>query len=279
MTLMSTIAEAAISAVQGGPPVVTVTVLTSDLPGVNAGDKMLVRSEERVTGGLDGGAIEQAATRLAMTAFRKHGVETVRLDASGRQVDDRHQAAACELLIEVIEAPARLLIVGGGHIGLSLVRVGTEAGFRCIVIDDRPEYANEERFPEAEQVVCAPFEEALAAIEIDHNTYVVLVTRGHKQDELSMRCVIGRPWAYLGMIGSKRRTAAVLEHLTEDGFPRERLDQVHTPIGLDIGAETPGEIAVSIIAELIMARRGGSGRPMYYRRGRGAPVAAEISNA
>jgi xanthine dehydrogenase accessory factor len=95
-----------------------------------------------------------------------------------------------------------------------------------------------------------------------------MVSRGHKQDELSLRRTVGRPAAYIGMIGSKRRTSTVLQHLAEEGFSREALDAVHTPIGLDIGAETPEEIAVSILAEIIMVRRGGTGKVMYYRHGR-----------
>src|SRR3712207_3958227 len=170
-------------------------------------------------------------------------------------------------MVEVVEAPARLVIVGGGHIGRSLCRMGAECGFSVTVIDDRPDYANRERFPEADRVICADFEAALGELPVDHNSYIVLVTRGHKQDELSLRSLVVRPAAYLGMIGSKRRTGAVLQHLADDGFDAEALTRVRTPIGLDIGAETPEEIAVSILAEMIMVRRGGSGRPMYWRRG------------
>jgi len=171
------------------------------------------------------------------------------------------------VLIEVVEPPATLLVVGAGHIGRALARFGAEVGFSVAILDDRPDYADPARIPEADRVICADFEQALDAFPITSSTFVVLVTRGHKQDELSLRKVIGRPAAYIGMIGSKRRTGAVLEHLREEGFPAEVLDRVHTPNGLDIGAETPAEIAISVIAEMIMERRGGSGRPMYYRRG------------
>ena len=102
---------------------------------------------------------------------------------------------------------------------------------------------------------------------------MVMVSRGHKQDELSLRKVVTRPARYVGMIGSKRRTGTVLQHLADEGFPRAALDAVHTPIGLDIGAETPEEIAVSILAEIIMVRRGGTGNIMYYRRGGAATPA------
>jgi xanthine dehydrogenase accessory factor len=108
--------------------------------------------------------------------------------------------------------------------------------------------------------------ESLRQFPIDSNTYVVLVSRGHKQDELALREVATSNAAYVGMIGSRRRVTAVLQHLAHDGLPQEAVERVRTPIGLDIGAETPEEIALSIIAEVIQARRGGSGRPMGERR-------------
>ena len=268
MNVMAEITRAVLAAMRGGEPVVTATVVQSGaVPDVHPGDKLLVRRDGGTIGSLGGGPIEQAVIRHCLDAIPRHAVETIRLTADGTLVRDRHAAADVEVLIEVVESPARLVVVGGGHIGRSLCKIGAEVGFVVTVIDDRPDYASRERFPEAEHVICAPFEAALAELPVDHNTYIVLVTRGHKQDELSLRCLVERPAAYLGMIGSKRRTGAVLQHLADDGFSPEALARVRTPIGLDIGAETPEEIAVSIIAEIIMVRRGGTGRPMYYRRG------------
>lgn len=267
MTVMSEIAREVLQAMQGGPPVVTATVVQSSLSDVQPGDKMLVRADGSLVGALGGGAIETAVVQHCIAAIPRHAVETVRLTEGGEIAGGRHAEAAVEVMVEVVEAPVRLVVVGGGHIGRSLIKMGSEAGFSCTVIDDRPDYANRERFPEADHVICADFELALAELPVDHNTYIVLVTRGHKQDETSLRCLVDRPAAYLGMIGSKRRTGAVLQHLEDDGFDREALARVRTPIGLDIGAETPEEIAVSILAEMIMTRRGGTGRPMYYRRG------------
>ena len=267
MDVMAEIALAVLAAMQGGPPVVTATVVRSEAPAVHAGAKMLVRADGTTVGDLGGGAVEAAVVQRCLAAIPRHAIETVRFTVEGEVVTDRHAEAAVDVLVEVVESPARLVIVGGGHIGRSLCTIGAELGFSVTVIDDRPDYANRERFPEADDVICADFETALAELPIDHNTYIVLVTRGHKQDELSLRCVVERPAAYVGMIGSKRRTGAVLQHLADDGFDAEALARVRTPIGLDIGAETPEEIAVSILAEIIMVRRGGSGRPMYYRAG------------
>jgi xanthine dehydrogenase accessory factor len=197
--------------------------------------------------------------------IRRHAVETAYLSIDGT-IGPRYSAQAVELLVEVHERPATLLVVGGGHVGRSILRLGAEIGFYTAVVDDREEYANRERFPEVDEVICDEFEPAIDAFPIGSQTYVVLVTRGHRQDELSLRRCLGREAAYLGMIGSKRRTSTVLRHLAEEGFPAEEIAKIRTPIGLDIGAETPEEIAVSIIAEIIMFRRGGSGRPMYYRK-------------
>jgi xanthine dehydrogenase accessory factor len=169
-------------------------------------------------------------------------------------------------MIEIVEAPVTLLICGGGHIGLSLATIGEHVGFSVAVMDDREMYANRERFPMADRVFNGDFAEMLADFPIGPNTYVVMVSRGHKQDETCLRAVLNRGAAYVGMIGSKRRVSTVLRHLAEEGFDLGELERVYTPIGFDLGAETPEEIAVSIIAELIAVRRGGSGRPM--REGR-----------
>lgn len=275
--MIARIAEEVLAATAGGAPVVTATVISAPAGGeALTGAKMLVRADGSRLGSLGGRRLEEAVAEACLDAIRRHAVETLRFDAESGQVADRHTDAAYEVLIEVVEAPARLVIVGGGHIARSLCTIGALAGFSVSVIDDRPEYAHPERFPEADRVICGDFEDTLTEMESDTNSYFVMVTRGHKQDELSLRVVLGKPWAYAGMIGSKRRTGAVLLHLEEEGYPRELLDRVHTPIGIDIGAETPEEIAVSIVAELIMVRRGGTGKQMYFRRGRSdaAPVTA-----
>ena len=163
-----------------------------------------------------------------------------------------------QVMLEVHERPATLLIIGAGHVGKALATIGDMCGFSVEVIDDRPEFANAERFPEADRITCGRFEEVLDGYPIDANTYVVCVTRGHKHDETSLRLVAPTDAAYVGMIGSKRRVGAVLQHLVEDGVDPRAVERVYTPIGLDIGAETAEEIAVSIMAEIIRARRGGS---------------------
>jgi xanthine dehydrogenase accessory factor len=264
------IVQGVLEALNGGEPVVSATVIS--VPNgsrLTPGMKMLVHRDGTTVGSLDEGPLEDAVHRLALEAFPEHSAGSAFLLEDGRECRRGDPAfnSAAQVLIEVIEAPSTFLVVGAGHIGRSLAKIGSEAGFSVTVLDDRADYASPELIPEADRVICADFEEALASFPINSNTYIVMVTRGHKQDELSLRATVTSPAAYVGMIGSRRRTAAVLQHLLEDGIPREALDRVHTPIGLDIGAETPGEIAVSIVAEMIMVRRGGQGGSMYYRRG------------
>jgi xanthine dehydrogenase accessory factor len=246
------------------------------------GAKMLVRLDGSSVGSLGDGPIEDVVREASLAQAPLHDTRLLRLDASGEEAEGRHQESTFDVLVEVVESPPVLLVVGAGHIGRSLCRLGAEVGFSVAVLDDRPDYANRERLPEATKVICEDFEAALERFPVHRNTFIVLVSRGHKQDELSLRKVVGRPAAYIGMIGSKRRTGTVLRHLEDEGFAPEALAAVHTPIGLDIGAETPEEIAVSILAELIMVRRGGSGRTMYYRRARngaGDSLAEDVSTA
>jgi xanthine dehydrogenase accessory factor len=151
----------------------------------------------------------------------------------------------------------RLVLVGAGHVAMPTAEVARLLDFDVTVIDDRPTFANRQRFPSADEIVVDDFEAALERLTITPTSYVVLVTRGHVHDVRSLRRVIDSPAAYIGMIGSRRRVFAVFKLLHAEGVPIEKLLRVHAPIGLDIKTETPGEIAVSIGAELLKARRGG----------------------
>lgn len=155
---------------------------------------------------------------------------------------------------EKIEQAPELVLCGGGHISLPLARLGEMLGFRVTVIDDRHEFANETRFPMADRILCAPFEEALKRLQSGKNTYFVVITRGHSYDRVCLETILRRDHAYAGMIGSAGKVRAVMEALAQKGFQKELLDSVHAPIGLQINAETPEEIAVCIAAELIQTK-------------------------
>ncbi len=177
------------------------------------------------------------------------------------------RSGVLEAFIEVAPEQPKILIVGAGHIGQALAKLGKIAGFRIALLDDRPEWANRERAPDADEIICAEFEEALASYPITPATAITLITRGHRQDAASLQQVIRSSAGYVGMIGSPRRAKAVFLLLEQEGVPRSLLRKVRTPIGLDLGGETPEEIAVAILAEIVMMRHGGTGRPLSQRRG------------
>jgi xanthine dehydrogenase accessory factor len=177
---------------------------------------------------------------------------------------------AWEILHERISPSPELLICGGGHIALPLSRIAEMLGFRVVIIDDRPSYANPERFPHAHEVICAPFAHALSQRSMDQGTFAVVVTRGHRHDLECVRHLLGQGTGYLGMIGSRRRVQGVFDLLRKEGRSAKALSELHSPIGLDIGAETPAEIAVAILAEIIKTMRGGSGRSMGLSPKKGA---------
>jgi xanthine dehydrogenase accessory factor len=261
----SEIALEIIAAYQGGAPVIVATVIVAPAGAPTLiGAKILMRTDGAVLGALDGDALDSAVKAMAQDALGRRGVETLYLSADARRVSrqDAVADASYQVMIEVHERPATLLVIGGGHVGKALATIGHLCGFAIEVVDDRPQWISAERFPEADRITCGRFEDVLRDYPIDSNTYVVCVTRGHKHDETSLRLVAASPAPYVGMIGSKRRVRAVLKHLIEEGLDRVAAERVQTPIGLDIGAETPEEIAVSIIAEIIQARRGGTGESM-----------------
>jgi xanthine dehydrogenase accessory factor len=277
--LTASINEEVSGALEGGAPVLVATVVaTHEGSVVRVGAKMMLRRDGSRLGALGDAVLEGAVEREAEVVFRRHAVDTLAFGIDGAVLTrpEARRVPAVQVLMEVHERPATLLVIGGGHIGKALATMGEMCGFSVEIVDDRPEYANAERFPEADRITQGRFDEVLADYPIDDNTYVVCVTRGHKHDEVSLKAVVGSRAAYVGMIGSRRRVAAVLQHLLEDGADSEAVGRVHSPIGLDIGAETPAEIAVSIMAEIIMDRRGGTAMPMReaVQRRRGVDASA-----
>jgi xanthine dehydrogenase accessory factor len=192
------------------------------------------------------------------------GLEARALADAGQALNQRrpqllsYEDGQVELFVEVQRRPPTLVIVGAGHIAQPLAELGKLIDFEVVVIDDRPQYANAGRFPRADRVIAAPFRPTLHDWPVDADTYIVLVTRGHSYDVESLLEILDSPARYIGMIGSKRRIRAVFDLLEqEQGIPREKLERVYAPIGLDIGAESPAEIAVCIIAEIVKVYRGG----------------------
>jgi xanthine dehydrogenase accessory factor len=166
--------------------------------------------------------------------------------------------------LELHHPSPELVVVGAGHVAQPLATMGALLGFQVKVLDDRPQFATRERFPDASELIQMDFSDPFAEVPIHHWSHVVLVTRGHKFDYECLRHILrGDPMpAYLGMIGSRRRVRATFDALREEGIPTSRLERVRAPIGLDLGGETPAEIAVSIVAEIVQQGAGGTGRPL-----------------
>ena len=164
-----------------------------------------------------------------------------------------------ELLLEPVAGTPELIVFGGGHIGKHVARAASTVGFRVTVVDDRKEFADPQQFPEADRTLFLEYESALLHLAVRPATSIVIATRGHVPDEIVLEQALATPARYVGMIGSKRKVLTTFQHLVERGHAVEDLKRVHAPIGIDIGAVSPAEIAISIVAELINVRRRGAG--------------------
>lgn len=160
------------------------------------------------------------------------------------------------VLAEVFKREHRLIVFGAGHVGYHLCHFASKVGFNTIVVDDRPYFANKEKFGDDMQVICNTFENAFEILDIHEEDYVVIVTRGHKHDKFCLEKILSLDELnYIGMIGSKRRVKIMKEELIEEGYSKEKIENIYSPIGLNIGAVTPEEIAISILAEIISVKR------------------------
>lgn len=174
------------------------------------------------------------------------------------------QHAPLRVMIEPIRRQPPLIICGAGHIGQALAPMACLLDFDVTVIDDRADYASPELFPDGVRLIVQPYAQALASLDVTPSTSIVVVTRGHKHDESCLRIVLNTPAHYIGMIGSRKRVITVFRRLLDEGYSKEAIGRVHAPIGLDIGARTPAEIAVAILAEIILNKYGGTGAPKRH---------------
>ena len=214
---------------------------------------------ERLVGSFGDAELDAAA--LALGTQR---LEDRRVSAQGVHELTSTSGPTIQVYVEAHHPHPDLVIVGAGHIAQPLCSMGAAMGFRVIVVDDRPDFATRERFPEADRVVRVDFRDPFASVPMHSTSHVVLVTRGHKYDFECLRHLLETEVEppYVGMIGSRRRVRAAFSQLKGEGMPRDRLSRVRAPIGLDIGAETPVEIAVAVLAEIILQWRGGTGTPL-----------------
>jgi xanthine dehydrogenase accessory factor len=246
-------------ALERGEPAALVTIVsTTGSTPQRVGAKMLVFADGRTIGTIGGGCYENDAFGKAREAIRDRRPQVVHyeLDDDFAQETGLVCGGQMDVYIEPIEPSPELYIIGAGHVGFHLARIAQEVGFRVHVVDDREKFANVERFPSAIEIVVDDVPAWIGRTSIPAHAYVVVVTRGHTNDLEALRALAPRELRYLGLIGSRAKVARIYDQLTADQMPPDVLTRVHAPIGLDIGAVTPQEIAVSILAELIAVKHG-----------------------
>lgn len=222
------------------------------------GAKMLVRPDGGIIGTIGGGSLEAQIIKEAVKVIRQGKPKHIHRSLTAKEAEDGMICGGdLEVFIEPILTQPALYIFGGGHIALALTRMGKLCGFKIAVIDDRAEFASAERFPEADVILAEDFTKSFSELKIDKTSYIVIVTHGHRHDEVVLEWALTTPARYVGMIGSKTKNEVIYSHLRAKGIAQKQLDRVHAPIGLEIEAQTPEEIAVSILAELIKVRRSG----------------------
>lgn len=236
--------------------VATIVNVRGSIPSFKTA-KMLVRDDGSICGTIGGGCVEAEIWQAAREVMEEEKPRTLsfNLNQSPKYDTGLVCGGTLDIFVEPILPPALLYIFGAGHVAASLYKVAHDAGFDVIVVDDREAYANRDRFPAAQEVIAEDFEQAVKRLSPGESAYIVIVTRGHRDDMRCLRWAVQTKARYIGMIGSKRKTIAIFKELTSEGIPAKLFDRVHAPVGLDIGAVTPEEIAVSITAELIAARR------------------------
>lgn len=223
------------------------------------GAKMLIRENGSIWGTIGGGCLEAEVWQEAKKVMEEEKPRIVHFDLTGKEAEELGMicGGVMDIYIEPVIPQPQVYIFGGGHISLYLSKFSSLVGFQVTVIDDRPQFANKERFPEAEEVLAEEFSSAFNKLKINQASYVVVVTRGHIYDQEVLEWALHTEAIYIGMIGSRKKIQTIYKNLQEKGLSLESLQRVHAPIGLDIGALTPKEIAVAIVAEMIAIRRKG----------------------
>lgn len=232
--------------------VVTIVKTEGSTPR-KAGAKMIVLPSGSTFGTIGGDCVESGAVAEAVEAIKEGKSKTFSVTLEEEELGGigMRCGGVVDVYIEVVKPTPKLLIIGGGNIGAQIAKLGQNVGFSITVIDPA---VKQEDFPRDAEVILETVEKGVSMVEITPQTYIVVAT-GHKYDEPALKAVINSNAAYIGMVGSKRKAATTYRNLIDGGIPEEKVKMIHTPVGLDIGAETPEEIAVSIIAEIIKKRR------------------------
>lgn len=234
----------------------TIIQVQGSIPSYES-SKILVRDDGSIVGTVGGGCVEAEVWSVAQEVMREEKPRRLHFNLNAQPEYDNGLVCggSLDIFVEPILATPALILFGGGHVSLHVSKIASLAGFETVVVDDRQAFANKERFPEALETHAGPWKGSFPLLRTNEFTYIVIATRGHKADLECLRWAIAQPTRFVGMIGSKRKLIEFFKALEAEGVPAERLERVHSPVGLDIGALTPQEIAVAVVAEIIAVRR------------------------
>ena len=254
---MDIFSQALVQVLQDNKPAALATVVkTRGASPREAGAKMLVYPNGSIVGSVGGGDMELRVINAAKDALRDGKPRYLDMTLSNEgHGDPMICGGEMEIFVEPITLVPTLLVVGAGHIGAAIAQLAQQVGFRVVVLDDRPDFVTTASFPYADERLAGDLVEKICQLDITPQTYIVLVTRAHTLDAALLGAVVDKPAAYIGMLGSQRRVLTVMELLKQKGVSEAALKRVHAPIGIEIRAETPQEIAVSIMAEIIQVKR------------------------
>ena len=245
-----TVGNEILEAYDGGQPVSLATVVNAVDGGPALGSKLLLRSDGTVSGS------------FGNAEFDAQVIEVSRKVADIGSNESFNLSDGTEVFVDGFTTPPTLVMVGGGHVGKATADLAYSLGYRVYLVDDRPEFCNEERFPYAEERVIETYDKWTDHLDLNVNSFVVVATRGHRFDDMALESALKTRARYIGVLGSRRKTIMIYRRLLQQGVPLERIKEVYAPIGLNIGAVDPEELAVSIMSEIIMVRRGGEGGQM-----------------
>lgn len=221
------------------------------------GARILIREDGSIAGTIGGGCVEAEVWSAAREVMDTEKPRRLSFNLGQDAAYDNGLICGGQLdvYVEPILPLPSAFIFGAGHISRSLARVAELAGFRVTVVDDREQFATRERFPDADQVLSGEYESVFPGLEINESSYIIIVTRGHRDDMRVLKLAVSTPARYIAMVGSKRKVIGIIKELEKEGIPRAAFENLHAPMGLDVGAVTPEEIAISVAAEMIAVRR------------------------
>jgi xanthine dehydrogenase accessory factor len=234
----------------------TIVQVRGSIPSFESA-KLLVREDGSMLGTIGGGCVEAEVWNAAREVIETEKPRHLNFSLGQDAAYDNGLICGGQLnvFVEPVIPQPSAIIFGAGHISKSLSKVATLAGFRTVIVDDREQFANRERFPEADEIHAGEYEEVFPALSVNETSYVVIVTRGHRDDMRVLRWAVGTDARYISMIGSKRKVISVIKELEKEGVPAAAFERIFAPMGFEIGAVTPEEIAVSVVAEMIAVRR------------------------